>query len=263
MENEPAAGRLLQRSGIITIDGLSGTGKSTLAGSLARRLGWLRLDSGAIYRALAFLLLERGTADPSPQEAGKLAYILADEMDPQLFQGEIYIGVRLAGRELGGELRTRPVSELASKAAAMPEVCQALLPFQRAQGLKGNLVAEGRDMGSAVFPQAELKIVLKASAEVRAVRRYTERQKQGLACSYPEVLAEQLARDRSDEVRLQPVLAQKPAAVRLDTTDLSAASVLNRALELAQTVFGLRPSLEFGGLQFSSPAASVSVPQRG
>ncbi|MDR2141761.1 MAG: (d)CMP kinase [Deltaproteobacteria bacterium] len=220
---------------IITIDGPGGAGKSTLARELAKRLSWLVLDTGAIYRALAFTLREMGLIDPSPELASQVAQSL--ELEFQMVDSERRL--LLAGRDLGEAIRTPEISRLASFYSAWPEVRQALLPLQRAQAQKGPLVAEGRDMGTVVFPEAPLRIFLEASPETRARRVYEDLRRKGAQVSYERLVEELRARDRSDSTRDVAPLVKSPGVVVIDSSSLSLDETLALAWRLARETFGV------------------------
>jgi cytidylate kinase len=201
---------------VIAIDGPAGAGKSTVARAVARRLGWTYLDSGAMYRAVALLVLASPAREP-------VALARAARID---------IGggrVLLDGRDVSGELRAPEVSEAASRVAADPEVRRALVSKQRGLIGEGDWVAEGRDIGTVVAPDAALKIFLTAAAEERARRRAAE-----LGADARAVLAEQALRDERDATRAHSPLRPAPGAVTLDTTDLSVEEVVDRIVALAR-----------------------------
>jgi cytidylate kinase len=201
---------------VIAIDGPAGAGKSTVARAVARRLGWTYLDSGAMYRAVALLVLASPAREP-------VALARAARID---------IGggrVLLDGRDVSGELRAPEVSEAASRVAADPEVRRALVAKQHGLIGEGDWVAEGRDIGTVVAPDAALKIFLTATAEERARRRAAE-----LGADARAVLAEQALRDERDATRAHSPLRPAPGAVTLDTTELSVEEVVGRIVALAR-----------------------------
>jgi cytidylate kinase len=200
---------------VIAIDGPAGAGKSTVARALAERLGFTYLDSGAMYRCAALLALASPDAD-----AAELAARSRIEL------GE---GVRLDGRDVGGEIRTPEVSAQASILAALPAVREALVAKQRALLASGNWVAEGRDIGTVVAPEAELKVYLDADPVERARRRASE-----IGADQASVLAEQTIRDERDRSRAESPLRAAAGALVLDTTGLSIDEVVERIARLAQ-----------------------------
>ncbi len=208
-----------RRPPVITLDGPAGSGKSTTARELARRLGFRHLDSGALYRALTFALLEEGVPP------GQWPDLTGERLDALNLQVEPVPGgfrLRLGERLLGEELRSQEVTRLVSSLAAIPGVRAWLLARQRAMAEEGGLVADGRDMGTVVFPDAELKIFLTADLGERARRRFREREGREPSA---EELAEEMdrirQRDLQDEGRLQAPLRKAPDAVELDTSHLT------------------------------------------
>jgi len=197
---------------VVAIDGPAGAGKSTVARAAARALGFTYLDSGAMYRAAALALLERGGA--ASEVAGRADIRLGDR-------------VLLDGRDVTEEIRTPEVSEAASRIAANPSVREALLAKQRALLASGDWVAEGRDIGTVVAPDAPVKIFLTASAEERARRRAAE-----LGADVETVLRDQALRDAQDSTREHSPLLLAPGAVVLDTTGLSVDEVVAKVVEL-------------------------------
>jgi len=212
---------------IITIDGPSGAGKSTLARALARRLVWSYLDTGALYRALALAALDQGL-DPGDQAAAEaLAAGLPLTVKPTP-EGTVTL---VDGKDVTGRLRGPEVSRAASAISAWPGVRAALLGLQRDLGRQGQVVAEGRDMGTVVFPEAGLKFFLSASPEARAGRRHLELLENGVAVSREEVLADLLARDEADSNRAVAPLRPPQDAVPIDATDIDAEAVLKIMLQ--------------------------------
>ena len=211
---------------VITIDGPSGSGKGTIAGLLARQLGWKLLDSGALYRLLAFAA--RNHAIALNNEAALKT--LAAHLDVQ-FLAEIN-GQRivLEGEEVTDLIRTEQVGDGASQVAALPCVREALLQRQR-DFLDGQgLVADGRDMGTVVFPQAPLKVFLTAGAEERARRRFLQLKGKGENVTLASLLDEIRARDERDTQRAVSPLKPADDAIVLDSTELSIEQVLERIL---------------------------------
>jgi len=213
---------------VITIDGPSGSGKGTIAGILAKRLGWGLLDSGALYRLLAFAARNHGV-DLTNEESLKL---LAAHLDVQ------FVGateghpqrIILEGDDVTDDLRSEQVGAWASQVAALPAVRDALLQRQRAFQEPPGLVADGRDMGTVVFPDAPLKIFLTASAEERARRRYLQLKGKVDGVSLSSLLDEIRARDERDTQRAVAPLKPAVDAIQLDSTELSIEQVLERIL---------------------------------
>jgi cytidylate kinase len=207
---------------LIAIDGPAGAGKSTVARALARELGYGYLDSGAMYRCVALLSLEHPGSSPA-ELAG------AARIEMELANGGGEPRVICDGRDVTAAIREPEVSEAASRVAADPDVRRALLAKQRALLAGGDWVAEGRDVGTVVAPQAELKVFLTADAHERARRRARE-----LGADPQLVLAEQALRDERDITREHGPLRPAPGAVTLDTTGLDVRQVLERIAALAQ-----------------------------
>jgi len=216
---------------VIAIDGPAGAGKSSVARELARELGFTYLDSGAMYRGVGLLSLAAPGRDP-----GELARAASVEFAPD---AEGTAGrVLLNGREVTREIRTPEVSAAASRVAAHPDVRAAVVEKQRALLAHGDWVAEGRDIGTVVAPQAELKIYLDASPAERARRRASE-----LGVDAATVLAEQAERDARDEGRAHSPLRAAPDAVLLDTSALPRHAVVQWIAELAREARGREASL--------------------
>ncbi len=199
---------------VVAIDGPAGAGKSTVARAVADELGFTYLDTGAMYRAVALAVLQR---DDDP---GQIASTL--KIEPR---GD---RIMVDGRDVTGEIRTPNVSEAASRAAADPEVRRAVVDMQRRLLRTGDWVAEGRDVGTVVAPDAEVKVFLTAEPEERARRRAAE-----LGLDQARVLAEQTIRDERDRTREHSPLAPATDAVVLDTTHLSLPEVVQQIARLA------------------------------
>ncbi len=209
---------------VITIDGPAGAGKSTVARLVAAKTGLRYLDTGAIYRAIAWWLDSRGI---SPKEEQKITDAMKDF---SLCFGEGKISV--CGRDVFAEIRTPGVDRIVSPYAALKAVRDSLLKLQRDQAENG-LVADGRDMGTVVFPNAELKIFLTASAEERASRRYKEREARGESVDYEEILAQVNERDRYDITREVAPLRPALGCVILDSTSMTIEEVVDVIFSLA------------------------------
>lgn len=217
---------MAQEFPVIAIDGPTASGKGTVAGLVADRLGWHYLDSGAIYRVLALAALKQGVE--LTDEASVAA--LGETLDVS-FKVE---GIRLAGEDVSLDVRREETGNAASKIAALPRVRAVLLARQRAFCVSPGLVADGRDMGSVVFPHAFLKIFLTASAESRAERRYKQLIAKGLPANIADLLRDLQERDARDSSRAVAPLRPCEDAVVLDTTALSIDEAVQYVLSRVQ-----------------------------
>ncbi len=215
---------------VIAVDGPSGVGKGTLCQWLAARLGWHLLDSGALYRLTALAALRRNL--PLEDEGG-IATVAAG-LDVEFVASVAgALRIRLDGAEVGPELRSETCGEAASRVAALPAVRAALLQRQRDFRRFPGLIADGRDMGTVVFPDADLKLFLTASSEERARRRYKQLRENGLDANLESLVQEIDARDQRDSQRAVAPLRPAPDAEVLDTTLLGVGEVCDWALDLA------------------------------
>lgn len=212
---------------IITVDGPSGAGKGTLCYALAQKLGFDFLDSGAIYRITALAATKK--AIPLDDE-NALAEI-GQNLDVQFIPQDGEVNVILNGENVGDQIRTAEAGQNASKVAAFPKVRQALLQRQRDFASEKGLIADGRDMGTVVFPEAQIKLFLDASAEERAKRRVKQLQSKGFNANFDEILAEIKERDFRDRNRAVAPLVPAADALLLDSTNLSIDEVIQQALE--------------------------------
>jgi CMP/dCMP kinase len=208
---------------VITIDGPSGSGKGTLAERVAETLGWRLLDSGAIYRVLGHAVylggVELGNVDKIVEMALKLPVVFA--------RGKVFLG----GEDVSLDIRTESAGNRASQVAAIPQVREALLAWQRDYAQSPGLVADGRDMGTVVFPHAEVKIFLTASVKERALRRYKQLKEKGLSVNLADLTKEIKMRDERDSNRTAAPLTAAESAMRLDSTELDADEVYRRVME--------------------------------
>jgi cytidylate kinase len=216
---------------IVAIDGPSGAGKSTLAKRVARELGFTYLDTGAMYRALALKILRQGL---NLEDSAKLAE-LVDSTEIDLVESGGTLKVVLDGTNVSDLIRTPEVSQMASKGSAFPVVRKRMLNLQRRLGKKGNVVAEGRDIGTVIFPHADVKIYLDASVEERARRRYEELRKAGRAISYDDTVREMEERDKRDTERELAPLRKAEDAVVIDSSALDAEEVAETVLRVIQS----------------------------
>jgi cytidylate kinase len=207
---------------VVTIDGPSGSGKGTIAEALARRLGWHRLDSGALYRSVGVAAIQRGI------DLNDTAALTEMVNGLQLSFSAVPGGdcVQLDGHDISAAIRSEPAGRAASEVAALPAVRRALLERQRAFAAPPGLVADGRDMGTVVFPQALLKVFLTASSEQRAQRRYKQLKEKGIDVSLRDLSKGIADRDRRDSSRSIAPLRPADDARMLDSTNLSPAEVV-------------------------------------
>jgi cytidylate kinase len=215
---------------VITIDGPSASGKGTIAARVAKVLGYALLDSGAMYRVLGIAALKQGLNLDNHQQVAALASELKLEFGVS-GPGSVWLN----GEDVSEEIRTEIGSKLASEVGAIPAAREALLARQLEFRQLPGLVADGRDMGTVVFPDAELKIFLTASAEERADRRYKQLIAKGIGVILPDLLRELKDRDERDSQRaVSPLQPAKDASI-LDTSYLTIDEVVERVLQLAST----------------------------
>ena len=211
---------------VVTIDGPAGAGKSTTARAVAAQLGILYVDTGALYRAIALKALECGIA---PDDLEQLA-VAAQQTSLDLAGSPDRPQVWLDGVDVSDRIRTPEVSEMSSRLAALPLVRKWLIGIQRNLRDRGPLVAEGRDLGTVVFPDAEVKIFLDAKLDTRAARRFDEHQRRGLAVRRDEVAEEVARRDARDRTRDQSPLTVAADAIVIDTTAMDLDSQIEAVL---------------------------------
>ncbi|OKP05325.1 (d)CMP kinase [Xenorhabdus eapokensis] len=211
---------------VITVDGPSGAGKGTLCQALAEALDWQLLDSGAIYRVLALAAIHH-QVDIQSEDA---LVPLAANLDVRFVPASGKLRVILEGEDVSNEIRTETVGNTASQAATFPRVREALLRRQRAFRIAPGLIADGRDMGTVVFPDAPVKIFLDASAEERARRRMLQLQERGFSVNFENLLSEIQERDFRDRNRAVAPLVPAQDALILDSTSMSIEEVIDKAL---------------------------------
>lgn len=215
---------------VITIDGPSGSGKGTVTQRVAARLGWHVLDSGALYRLVGLAVQESsGDFDNEREISG-----IASKLQVSFEAGRILMD----GRDVTDAIRSEVAGNNASKVAALPAVRAALLDWQRDCARAPGLVADGRDMGTTVFPDAGLKIFLTASAAERALRRYKQLIEKGMPANLPALTTEIETRDQRDRNRAASPLVPAADAIEIDSTTLTIDEVVDRILERARAVFG-------------------------
>ena len=213
---------------VITIDGPGGSGKGTIAMRLAEELGWHFLDSGALYRLVAVAAMDRGI----DAEDGDALSEVARGLDVEFgLTGEGMV-ILLDGNYITGRLRSEAVSAMASRVAAIPAVRDALVQRQRAFRKAPGLVADGRDMGTVIFPDAKLKIFLTASAEARAKRRYKQLKEKGESVNLPRLFRDIKKRDERDSSRAVSPLRPADDAHVIDSTEMTVIEVLDEIRKL-------------------------------
>ena len=219
---------------VITIDGPAGSGKSTTARLVASRLGYAYLDTGAMYRAMTVKALRKGI-DPGDED---LLARMARETDVSVEIRPEGTRVILDGEDVTDQLRGTDVTRASSPVSAVKAVRERMVELQRRVGAAGGIVAEGRDMGSVVFPEADLKIYLDAGVLCRAARRKKEMESAGLAADLEEVRRDILARDKRDSSREHSPLVIPKGAVIIDTTDLTIEEQVGRVLDEIERMTG-------------------------
>ncbi len=220
---------------VLTLDGPSGSGKGTIGQLLAGRLGWHFLDSGALYRAVGYLARRHGIDAGDAETVADLAARTDIRFAPQ--HGAL-AGVIANGEQIGPEIRTEESGEWASRVAALPAVRRALLQKQRDFRQSPGLVADGRDMGTTVFPGAVLKIFLTASPAMRAQRRYKQLKEKGFDVNLARLVGEIEERDARDAAREASPLMPADDACVLDTSNMSIAEVVHHVLALLHERLG-------------------------
>jgi CMP/dCMP kinase len=213
---------------IIAIDGPAGAGKSTIASRLARKLGYVNLESGAMYRALALKAIENDISFDDEAVLAELAQNSRIKLEPTIGGNR----VMLDGRDVSQRVREGDVSQAASRVSVHPKVREWMVAKQREMGAHGGVVMEGRDIGTVVFPHADVKIFLDADPVIREQRRRQQQAPQGTAAE--SIAAELRERDRRDRMRANSPLVPAPDAAVLDSTSLSAEEVLRRVEELVE-----------------------------
>ncbi|WGD34668.1 (d)CMP kinase [Olleya sp. YS] len=219
----------------IAIDGFSSTGKSTIAKQLAKHLGYIYVDTGAMYRAVTLFTMQNGWIDNSQFDVMALVSNLdkaaiSFTFNPTLGFAEVYLN----GKNVEKQIRTLEVSSFVSKVAAIPEVRYQLVKQQQQMGKDKGVVMDGRDIGTVVFPYAELKLFMTASAEKRATRRYDELIERGDDVKYEDVLRNVQERDYIDSHREDSPLVKAEDAIEIDNSDLTLEEQFSKVLSLVQ-----------------------------
>jgi len=212
---------------IVAIDGPSGAGKSTLAKRVAREFGFMYLDTGAMYRALALKALRDGVDLTDEDRMAQLVPLTEIDLAERAGTLQVF----LDGEEVSASIRTPEVSQMASRVSALGVVRQRMLELQRAVGRRGSVVAEGRDIGTVVFPEADVKIYLDASVKERARRRFDELRAAGGPVSLEETRREMEERDRRDSERDLAPLRQAEDSLAIDSSSLDADAVAERVID--------------------------------
>jgi CMP/dCMP kinase len=217
---------------IIAIDGPSGAGKSTLGKMLAKKLGLLYLDTGAMYRAVAFAVIEKGESCSDPINASEIARDSQIELtgEPENLQ------IKLNGRDISTEIRSKEIAQAASVVSTNSAVRKILVKHQQELGKYGGGVLEGRDIGTVVFPDADIKFFLTARPEERARRRFIEDQARGSAMTYEQTLEEINQRDKRDVSREDSPLSIAEGAVVIDTSGMTLEEILELMLQKIATL---------------------------
>lgn len=218
-----------QKSFNIAIDGPAGAGKSTIARLAAKRLGFVYVDTGAMYRAIALYFLRKGIRPEDVQTIASL--VQGAEITIRYVDGTQQ--VILNGEDVSGQIRTEEVGNMASATSAIPAVRAHLLELQRNLAASANVIMDGRDIGTCILPDADVKIFLTASTSVRAMRRYRELQEKGMMCNLEEIEQDIIERDASDMNRETAPLKQAEDAMLLDSSDMTLEQVVQAILEAA------------------------------
>ena len=212
----------------IAIDGPSGAGKSTIAKRVAKELSFIYVDTGAMYRAMALYVLEQNI---DPQDQAKVAAVCPD-IDVTILYEDGVQQVLLNGKNVSAEIRQEIVGNTASKISVIKEVREKLVALQRQLAAKENVVMDGRDIGTTILPNAEVKIFLTASAKTRASRRYLELTEKGEACDMDEILKDIIDRDERDMNRAVSPLKQAEDAVLVDSSEMGIEEVVESILSV-------------------------------
>lgn len=218
----------MTRKLIVAIDGPSGAGKSTLSKALAKRSGYINIDTGAMYRSVALLASQRQIDIEDEIALGQLCAELTIEFVREAQQERVIVN----GEDVSQQIRTPEVSLLTAKVAAQPVVREAMVRLQRRMGEAGGVVLEGRDIGTVVFPNAEVKFFLSATAQERGRRRYEELLAKGASVELQQTIAEVEERDAADSAREHAPLKRADDAIDIDSTTLSIEQVLDFMLQI-------------------------------
>lgn len=241
-EAPPASASRARIAPRVAIDGPAGAGKSTVAKRLAERLGFLHVDTGALYRTVALAAHRAGAAWDDEAEIARVAEAVVAEQRIRMerSEGGGAMRVLLDGEDVSQAIRTPEMSAGASRVSAIAAVRRALLDLQRQAGAAGGVVLEGRDIGTVVFPDAEVKLFLTATPEERARRRFEELTEKGVATTYEATLTDQLARDKADTERPVAPLRRADDAVLIDSTNRDIDQVIEEMVRVVEARRGDR-----------------------
>lgn len=214
---------------VVAIDGPAGAGKSTIAKLAAEKLGYAYIDTGAMYRSVAWKFLQTGAAFDEGF-ISRLACTMVIDFKPEARVNRVFVD----GTEVTDAIRTPEVTAIVSRVAAIGTVREAMVEQQRRMGIVGGVLMDGRDIGTVVFPNAQLKIFLTASVEERARRRYKEMLQKGQQVELAQLAADIAARDKADSERAIGPLRQAEDAILLDTSDMGISQVTEKILQLVQ-----------------------------
>ncbi len=213
---------------VVVIDGPAASGKSTTARKVAEKLGWFYLDTGAMYRAVTVKVLQNGI----PLDNSKAIAETVEKMKIKLKPGREGLKIEVDDKDVTSEIRTPEVDRAVGPVCEVAKVREILVRKQQEIGASGHVIAEGRDMGTVVFPNADLKFYMIASVDERAKRRKKDLEKQGIEISLKEIKSEIQRRDQRDSTRSHSPLMQAEDAVQIDTTELKVGDQVNRIIDL-------------------------------